>query len=78
MCEVKMTASSSLSNNAWAERQRDLRNRPEIIGLSIFTALNPLYIKHGHLILVYYSIMYMRYLHFPSLNNQFNLKLKLQ
>lgn len=38
-----MTASSSLSNDAWAERQRDLRNRDEIIGLPIFTTLNPLY-----------------------------------
>lgn len=76
MCEVKMTASSSLLNDVWAERQRDFRNRTEIIGLPIFTALNPLYIKHGHLILIYYLVMHMQYLHIPSLNDQFNLQLK--
>lgn len=73
-----MTAISSLSNNAWAERQRDFKNRTEIIGLPIFTALNSLYIKHGHLIPVYYSVMHVQYLHIPSLNNQFNLQLNLQ
>lgn len=48
----------------------------KIIGLPIFTALNPLYIKHGHLILVCYSVMHVQYLHIPPLNNQFILQLK--
>lgn len=71
-----MTASSSFLNDAWAERQRRFRNRTEIIGLPIFTALNPLYIKHGQLIQVYYSVIHMQYLHIPPPNNPFILQLK--
>lgn len=77
--KLKWQGSYSLSNSAWAERQRGFRNRTEIMVLPIFTTLKPCHIKHGYPSPVFYSVMPVQYLHMLFLKkNLFNLQLKPQ